>query len=311
MKHFTKMLFAISMIAFMACTEEEVQPTISDITEIESMAGTPQTESLMMTDHPEGSAQDLSEVMQPLSTTGSFFPTGSYQLTCQNISITLSAKARDINGIYQPNSFDLTHLSTPDLWNDNGVIKAAGGTAPQNGFIPGGSWILSSQDIQVTVNCQAQKIDGTWVNASFDLTNRQTAELWNDDGVLRQAGQQYEVQAYANSASGGQGLYAGSYQIGDVLQFTAATTDTWDLASNGTQALILNADGSNTTTTTLNGQNYKTGAMLGSFDNGASYFFIGTSSQITVNSTADLKLYCSDSNFNDNSGSITLTIQEL
>ena len=132
-------------------------------------------------------AKDSKSVSQPPATAIGFLPMGSYQLTCTNIKVTLRCEAQAFNGSYIQNDFDLTSLANPDLWNDNGVIKATDKNAPQDGFKPGGSWELTSRSIEIVLTCEAQKIDGSWITASFDLTGLQTADLWNDNGVLKPA----------------------------------------------------------------------------------------------------------------------------
>lgn len=116
-----------------------------------------------------------------------FIPVGSYQLTCKNIKVTLTCQAINRQGQPIAASFDLTNLVNPDLWNDNGGLKLAADYQPQNGFQPGGSWSRSCTGAKVILTCLAAKIDGTWVPASFDLTNATKVDLWNDNGVLRNA----------------------------------------------------------------------------------------------------------------------------
>ncbi|WP_430410083.1 hypothetical protein [Kordia sp.] len=130
-------------------------------------------------------AQDQKSATQPSSPTIGFLPLGSYQQTCRNITVTLACDAQDGNGSNNATTLNLTNLVNPDVWNNTGNLEIAAGYQPQDGFQPGGSWKLTSSNITVTLNCEAQKIDGSWVSASFDLTNVTTANLWNDNGVLK------------------------------------------------------------------------------------------------------------------------------
>ncbi len=115
---------------------------------------------------------------------GNYVPNGSYKLTCNNINVKLTCKAQKIDGNWINASFDLTDVSNVDLWNDNGVLKNSGTVKP-SGYIPAGSYKLTCKNINVKLTCKAQKIDGNWIDASFDLTNVPEADLWNDNGVLK------------------------------------------------------------------------------------------------------------------------------
>ncbi len=118
-----------------------------------------------------------------------FIPSGSYQQTCKDISITLTALLEDANGNFgNPQSLDLTTLKNPDVWNSNGSFQIVPqGQAPQNYFQPGGSWSQTAVNAQVMLTCQAMTNSGHYVSASFDLTQVQAADLHNDDGVLKNA----------------------------------------------------------------------------------------------------------------------------
>ncbi len=130
---------------------------------------------------------------------GNCIPKGSYKLTCKDIKVTLSCKAQTIEGSWIPASFDLTDVSDADLWNDNGVLKNSG-TATSTGYIPSGSYKLTCKDIKVKLTCKAQTIEGSWIPASFDLTNLTDADLWNDNGVLKNAciSEKICIYAYGN-----------------------------------------------------------------------------------------------------------------
>lgn len=51
-------------------------------------------------------------------------------------------------------------------------------------FVPNGSYKFTSTSIQTVLTCQAQKIDQSWIPASFDLTGLVFANLANMNGVL-------------------------------------------------------------------------------------------------------------------------------
>ncbi len=115
----------------------------------------------------------------------SFIPKGNYLESIKGINITLTCNALDTSQKPKAASYDLTLKSSIGLENINGVLKYSQ-QAQQNGFKPGGSWIESCNDIKITLKCQAQKIDQSWVEATFDLTNSpEDVLLTNQNGVLQ------------------------------------------------------------------------------------------------------------------------------
>lgn len=52
------------------------------------------------------------------------------------------------------------------------------------GYVPRGSYIQSSRQIRVTLYCYAQKVNGSWIPASYDLTSSGFITLANIDEVL-------------------------------------------------------------------------------------------------------------------------------
>jgi len=130
-------------------------------------------------------AQDELSAQQPSSPTIGFLPLGSYQLTSRNIKVELTCDAFDGSGVPKAANLDLTNLVNPDVWNNNGNLQMTDKYQLQDGFQPGGSWKQSCSNISITLSCEAQKNDGSWVAAIFDLTNLSSADLWNDNGVLK------------------------------------------------------------------------------------------------------------------------------
>lgn len=51
-------------------------------------------------------------------------------------------------------------------------------------FIPGGSYVQTSTDIESNLYCESQKRDGSWIPAGFNLTDVDSADLANMDGFL-------------------------------------------------------------------------------------------------------------------------------
>ncbi|NPU69359.1 hypothetical protein HL667_30445 [Bradyrhizobium sp. 83012] len=118
---------------------------------------------------------------------GSFVPNGSYVRSCFQITVKLTCQAWSAGDDWVPASFDLTNAEDVQLLNENGVLKPAPESAPPTGFIPAGSYKLTCKDIHVTLACQAEKIDGSYIDATFDLTHVPAADLWNDNGILKNA----------------------------------------------------------------------------------------------------------------------------
>jgi hypothetical protein len=72
-----------------------------------------------------------------------------------------------------------------------------GSYMPTNGT---GNYQQNSRNIQVTLACQAQKIDGSWVDASYDLTSASDLDIANIDGVLQNQGTD-PIRGYVPSGS--------------------------------------------------------------------------------------------------------------
>ena len=71
------------------------------------------------------------------------------------------------------------------------------------GFVPQGSYQLTSRNVRVTLYCQALKKDGNWIPASLDITHIEDANIDNEDGHLH---------SLAGSAKRKGYLPGGSYQ---------------------------------------------------------------------------------------------------
>lgn len=136
----------------------------------------------------------------------------------------------------------------------------------------------------------------------------------------------FNVEAFANSTSGGTGFSTGIFLTSG--EFFTATADTDDLWSAGALPRWSNADGltadlfatgtdeSGEAAGTLIGQDFGLwnqnglslpfGTLVGSLDN--NFFAIGTSFADNAVATGELLLWYWDSNFVDNTESIMLTV---
>ncbi|AXG71960.1 hypothetical protein KORDIASMS9_04218 [Kordia sp. SMS9] len=118
-----------------------------------------------------------------------------------------------------------------------------------------------------------------------------------------------EVKANENSTTGGVGAEVGavSLKAGDVISIFCEFNNRWKLLDQQ-EEFITNANGIGSHPITLpNGQTFPAGSLLGSFDNGTTFFAVGLFTQISVLEGIPnpiLKLYCADIDKDNNSGSI-------
>ena len=121
------------------------------------------------------------------------------------------------------------------------------------------------------------------------------------------------VSAKWNSVSDGRGAETGLYvEQGQLLVIHADASDTWSLGSgrrtcnaNG----LGNPLGQDFGVYSLGDFECVYGALVGSLNQGQTFFGIGTYLVMTALLSGDLTLYCWDSNSNDNDGEITAYIQ--
>jgi GH18 family chitinase len=114
---------------------------------------------------------------------GNYVPGGSYSKTCKNIKVTLTCEAQKIDQTWVDASLDITSLSNADIANINGTLENQGTVATTN-YVPGGSYSKTCKNIKVTLDCEAKKIDQTWVDASLDITSLSNADIANINGTL-------------------------------------------------------------------------------------------------------------------------------
>lgn len=123
---------------------------------------------------------------------------------------------------------------------------------------------------------------------------------------------QFVVQAAANSVSGGVGLNTGINVVpGDLLTISVDPNDLWR-AGNGPRESnangLGNPFGNGFGTYTKNGSTFLFGSLVGSLNNGATFFPVGTRLEMTMVGPGTLTLHYWDSNNADNSGSVTATV---
>jgi len=121
------------------------------------------------------------------------------------------------------------------------------------------------------------------------------------------------VDAKANSVGGGKGLDTGFLlKPGDILTIHAGPDDKW---AAGAPNRFSNANGLGNPLGGKFGlysrgmQSFLYGALVGSLDGGKTFFCVGTHLSMTVLTEGTLTLHYWDSNNNDNTGDIAVTIQ--
>lgn len=122
----------------------------------------------------------------------------------------------------------------------------------------------------------------------------------------------FTVKAKENSVSGGAPLNTGiSLSKGQILTVSVSPDDTWSAGvgnrtsnANG----LSNPLGDDFGMHTKNGFSFLFGSLVGSLDDGKTFFPIGTRLEMTILSTGRLSMFYWDSNNADNSGSVTATV---
>ncbi|PHR35227.1 MAG: hypothetical protein COA38_02745 [Fluviicola sp.] len=119
------------------------------------------------------------------------------------------------------------------------------------------------------------------------------------------------VKAKDNSTGGGTGEIVGAYNSGDLIIITCDPQDTWSLAGQVVSGNC-NTMGVVDHPYKPRNQSFNLGSLVGSIDDGMTYFPIGPLLQMTINeNNTTLKLYCWDTNKNDNSGGISAMVTEF
>ena len=123
---------------------------------------------------------------------------------------------------------------------------------------------------------------------------------------------QFEVKAKENSVSRGVPLQTGIIlSKGEVLTISVSPDDTWSAgADNRTSNAngLGNPLGGDYGLFTKNGFSFLFGSLVGSLDDGKTFFPVGTRLELTILSPGRLSLFYWDSNNQDNSGSVTATV---
>ena len=124
------------------------------------------------------------------------------------------------------------------------------------------------------------------------------------------------IEANANSTTGGTGKRVSGLSLkqGDILSIFCKRDDTWQFSSVGGE-FIVNANGNNNYAVNIGEtqQQFPAAALVGSFDDGKTFFSVGLSTQITIlegGENPKLMLYCADSDRDNNSGSVTAFVKK-
>lgn len=123
----------------------------------------------------------------------------------------------------------------------------------------------------------------------------------------------FTVEAKANSSTGGTPLNTNiKVGPGDLIVVTCSPSDSW---SAGRENRTSNANGlgnplgGNFGFHNQSGYSFLYGSLIGTFDNGKTFFGVGTNLTMTVLTKGILSFVYWDSNNGDNSGSINVTVQ--
>lgn len=125
-------------------------------------------------------------------------------------------------------------------------------------------------------------------------------------------GSSFNVKAMQNSVSGGTGLNTAlTVEPGQLLVISVDPKDVWsagavDRTSNANG--LGNPLGGNFGLYTRGSQSFLYGSLVGSLDNGNTFFGVGTCLTMTVLTSGTLKLYYWDSNNQDNTGQIRVLV---
>ena len=124
---------------------------------------------------------------------------------------------------------------------------------------------------------------------------------------------QFVIKAKENSVSGGVPLDTGiDVKPGKLLTISVPSDQTWSAgAANRTSNAngLGNPLGGNFGTFTHNGFVYLFGCLVGSIDGGKTFFPVGTRLEMTILGSGRLVLFYWDVNNQDNSGSVTATVE--
>ena len=114
-----------------------------------------------------------------------FIPTGSYTKTSKSIKSTLFCQSRKRDQATIPAELDLTSLSQANIENLDGYLVNQSGSATSKGYIPGGSYTITSTGETVILSAECQKRDQSWQYSTLNISNLAPGKtLSNIDGVL-------------------------------------------------------------------------------------------------------------------------------
>jgi hypothetical protein len=141
-------------------------------------------------------------------------------------------------------------------------------------------------------------------------TSRRELSARDEEDFMAQA--QFVVKAKENSVSGGVALDTGIVLAPGMLLTISVPWDAkWSAgADNRTSNAngLSNPFGGNFGFFTKNGSSFLYGSLVGSVDNGATFFAVGTRLEMTILGPGKLALFYWDSNNADNTGSVTATV---
>lgn len=116
---------------------------------------------------------------------GNFIPTGSYTKTSKAIKSSLYGSAQKRDQAWIAAGLDLTTLQGANIENLDGFLVNQSGSAPAIGYVPGGSYTITTKGQTVILSADCQKRDQSWQYSTLDITHLPVGKtLSNIDGVL-------------------------------------------------------------------------------------------------------------------------------
>jgi len=124
---------------------------------------------------------------------GQGIPAGSYQQTCNNVSVngdTLTANCQDTSGNWRNAQLPGFQRCAGEIANDNGVLRCAmNGYGPQGvAGGPVGSYLQSCRNVHPRgddLKAECQNRNGDWHDAKLDDYRKCRGDIVNDDAHLR------------------------------------------------------------------------------------------------------------------------------
>lgn len=106
-------------------------------------------------------------------------------MQARDVRTMLYCIAQKRNGLWIPASLDITHLEETNVANEDGHLVNLDGDAGREGYLPKGTFLLTSAEHRVILSALCQKHDLSWQWSTIDITKLENAAILSlVDGVL-------------------------------------------------------------------------------------------------------------------------------